>query len=67
MDSTTETRTSDSLLVLVTEGDVHAFDMSHTFRVGIGRHESNELQLDSRTVSNYHAENRERERTSRRA
>ena len=27
-----------------------------TFRVAIGKHESNDLQLNSRTVSNYHAE-----------
>ncbi len=56
MDSTAEKQASDSLLVLVTESQVHVFDLSHTFRVAIGRHESNELQLDSRTVSNYHAE-----------
>ena len=56
MDSTAETQASDSLLVLVTESQVHVFDLSHTFRVAIGRHESNELRLDSRTVSNYHAE-----------
>ncbi len=56
MDSTVEKQASDSLLVLATESQVHAFDLSHTFRVAIGRHESNELQLESRTVSNYHAE-----------
>ena len=56
MESTVEKQASDSLLVLVTESKVHAFDLSHTFRVAIDRHESNELQLDSRTVSNYHAE-----------
>ena len=46
----------DSLLVLVTESQVHAFDLSATFRIAIGRHEANDLQLTSRTVSNYHAE-----------
>ena len=56
MDSTVEKQASDSLLVLVTESQVHVFDLSNTFRVAIGRHESNELQLESRTVSNYHAE-----------
>jgi len=45
-----------SVLVLVTERQIYAFDLSHTIRVGIGRHESNDLQLASRTVSNYHAE-----------
>ena len=49
--------TSDnSVLVLVTDRQIHAFDLSHTMRIGIGRHESNDLQLGSRTVSNYHAE-----------
>lgn len=56
MDSTAEQHANGSLLVLVTESQVYAFDLSLTFRVAIGRHESNELQLDSRTVSNYHAE-----------
>ena len=46
----------DSLLVFVTESQVHAFDLSVTFRIAIGRHESSDLQLNSRTVSNYHAE-----------
>lgn len=46
----------DSLLVFVTESQVHAFDLSITFRIAIGRHESSDLQLNSRTVSNYHAE-----------
>ena len=42
----------DSLLVFVTESQVHAFDLSVTFRIAIGRHESSDLQLNSRTVSN---------------
>ncbi len=45
-----------SLLVLVTELQVYAFDLSQTFHIAIGRHESNDLHFESRTVSNYHAE-----------
>ena len=44
------------LLLLATERQVYAFDLSHHSRVTIGRHESNDLQLASRTVSNFHAE-----------
>lgn len=43
-------------LLLATDRQIHAFDLSQTFRIAIGRHESNDLQLGSRTVSNYHAE-----------
>jgi hypothetical protein len=49
-ESTTE------LLLLATERQVYAFDLSLRSRVTIGRHESNDLQLASRTVSNFHAE-----------
>lgn len=49
-ESTTE------LLLLATERQVYAFDLSQRSRVTIGRHESNDLQLASRTVSNFHAE-----------
>ena len=44
------------LLLLATERQVYAFNLSHRSRVTIGRHESNDLQLASRTVSNFHAE-----------
>lgn len=44
------------LLLLATERQVHAFDLSTRARVTIGRHESNDLPLSSRTVSNFHAE-----------
>lgn len=47
---------ASELLLLGTERKVFAFDLSRRSRVTIGRHESNDLQLDSRTVSNYHAE-----------
>ena len=47
---------SQPILLLVTERQAYAFDLSVTFRVTIGRHDSNDLQLDSRTVSSYHAE-----------
>jgi pSer/pThr/pTyr-binding forkhead associated (FHA) protein len=44
------------LLVLATDQKVHAYDLARFSRVGIGRHESNEIQLPSRAVSNFHAE-----------
>jgi len=47
---------SPQLLLLTTQQQVHAFDLSHTFRVALGRHESSDLRLPSRTVSNFHAE-----------
>ena len=50
------TDVSGQLLLLVSEQQVYAFDLSKRVRVGIGRHESNDLVLRSRTVSNYHAE-----------
>ena len=56
MDSTVEKQASDSLFILATESQVHAFDLVYTFRIALGRHESNDLMLESRTVSNYHAE-----------
>lgn len=46
----------DDLLLLATEQQVHAFALKETFRISIGRHDSNDVQLNSRTVSNYHAE-----------
>ncbi len=47
---------NDQLLLLVSEQQVYAFDLSITLRIGIGRHEANDLVLRSRTVSNYHTE-----------
>lgn len=44
------------LLLLSTEQLVQAYDLSRIERIRIGRHKSNELQLSSRTVSNFHAE-----------
>jgi hypothetical protein len=44
------------LLVVTTEQKVLAYDLAQRPRIGIGRHASNELQLSSRTVSNFHAE-----------
>ncbi len=44
------------LLVLATDQKVHAYDLAGFSRVGIGRHESNDIQLPSRAVSNFHAE-----------
>ena len=49
-------RNSDELLLLATEQQVHAFALKETFRISLGRHDSNDVQLGSRTVSNYHAE-----------
>jgi hypothetical protein len=45
-----------SLLVLATDQKVHAYDLAGFSRVGIGRHVSNDIQLLSRAVSNFHAE-----------
>lgn len=44
------------VLQLATERQVHAFDLSETFRVSVGRHHTNDVQLRSNRVSNYHAE-----------
>jgi pSer/pThr/pTyr-binding forkhead associated (FHA) protein len=44
------------LVVVTTEEKVLAYDLSRLARIGIGRHASNDLQLSSRTVSNFHAE-----------
>src|SRR3972149_7378714 len=44
------------ILFLATESQVYAFDLSETFRIAMGRHESNDVQLHSRNVSNHHAE-----------
>lgn len=44
------------VLQLKTEKELHAFDLSETFRVAVGRHHSNDIQLRSRRVSSYHAE-----------
>lgn len=46
----------EMVLQLSTDKEVHAFDLSETFRVAVGRHHSNDIQLRSRRVSNYHAE-----------
>jgi pSer/pThr/pTyr-binding forkhead associated (FHA) protein len=47
---------SDRVLLLATDQQVFAFDLNPSTKVTIGRHESNELKLVSRTVSNFHAE-----------
>jgi FHA domain/Domain of unknown function (DUF4388) len=44
------------LLLLATDQKVHAYDLAGFSRVGIGRHASNDIQLPSRAVSNFHAE-----------
>lgn len=44
------------VLQLATERQVHAFDLADTFRVSVGRHHANDVQLRSSRVSNYHAE-----------
>ncbi len=51
-----DTSRSHEILLLATEELVHAFDLSTTHRVTLGRHESNDVPLSSRTVSNFHAE-----------
>jgi hypothetical protein len=50
------TPTHQMVLQLATERQVHAFDLTDTFRVALGRHHTNHVQLRSRRVSNYHAE-----------
>jgi hypothetical protein len=52
----TTVATHEMVLQLATDRQVHAFDLGDTFRVALGRHHSNEVQLRSRRVSNYHAE-----------
>jgi pSer/pThr/pTyr-binding forkhead associated (FHA) protein len=47
---------SADVLLLTTEQKVHGFVIAEVERISIGRHASNDLQLDSRKVSNYHAE-----------
>jgi hypothetical protein len=49
-------KNATELLLLATERQVYAFDLSRRSRITIGRHESNDLPLSSRTVSNFHAE-----------
>lgn len=48
--------THEMVLQLATERQVHAFDLGDTFRVTVGRHHTNDIQLRSNRVSNYHAE-----------
>lgn len=47
---------TQNVLLLATEKKVYGFDLLETFRVAIGRHDSNDLRFNSRNVSNYHAE-----------
>lgn len=55
--SPVETATeAQNVLLLATDKKVYGFDLLETFRVAIGRHESNDLRFNSRNVSNYHAE-----------
>ena len=56
MEGTTTTPTHEMVLQLATERQVHAFDLVDTFRVSVGRHHTNDVQLRSNRVSNYHAE-----------
>ncbi len=56
MEGTTTTPTHQMVLQLATERQVHSFDLSDTFRVSLGRHHTNDVQLRSSRVSNHHAE-----------
>lgn len=56
MEDTATTPTHQMVLQLATERQVHAFDLYDTFRVSVGRHHTNDVQLRSNRVSNYHAE-----------
>jgi len=44
------------ILLLATEEKIYSFDLWKTFRIAIGRHESNDIPLGSQKVSNFHAE-----------
>jgi len=44
------------VVLLATEQKVFGFDLLETFRIAIGRHESNDITFNSRNVSNYHSE-----------
>lgn len=44
------------ILILASDEQNYAFDLWETFRIAIGRHDSNDISLNSRKVSNYHAE-----------
>ena len=46
----------EMVLQLASERQVHSFDLQDTFRVAIGRHHTNDIQLRSNRVSNYHVE-----------
>ena len=46
----------EMVLQLATDSQVHSFDLQDTFRVAIGRHHTNDIQLRSNRVSNYHVE-----------
>ena len=56
MEGKTATPTHQMVLQLATVRQVHAFDLAETFRVSVGRHHTNDVQLRSNRVSNYHAE-----------
>ena len=43
-------------LLLTTDEHSYAFDLWEHFRISLGRHQSNDVPLVSRKVSNYHAE-----------
>jgi hypothetical protein len=44
------------MLLLSSDEQNYAFDLWETFRIALGRHNSNDITLASRKVSNYHAE-----------
>jgi hypothetical protein len=54
--SNTDQNNDYELLLLATEQQVHAFTVKETLRISIGRNEANDVQLNSRAASNYHAE-----------
>lgn len=46
----------NQILLLTTDQNVFAFELTPSLRIAVGRHDSSDLQLASRTVSNFHAE-----------
>lgn len=55
-DADIESQVVQNVVLLATDTTVFGFDLRETFRITMGRHESNDITLKSKNVSNYHAE-----------
>lgn len=49
-------QSNERVLLLASERKAHAFNLPQDSKIVIGRHATNDLQLDSRTISGHHAE-----------